>query len=1333
MAKNFLDDPAFNELLAEKGIAPLQPQGDLGPQRPETEVPTGGQRAFGLQSGVDLAAQIMDFALPQVAGALNALGETADAWNARANQELGQRTLPDVGIDFPTGPPTAAMADPASPLRGEQEAWTSPVTRKAQAESAHWQSTQVEQRLPQEWVAALDQTFGASLTQTDRFEALRGLEALLNTYDSEQEDWYMSSPNPDDDEARQAHMMEYITYGIDLIGSNYTEEGRQALVAMSSDPLNALDMTTLLPGIPLLGMVRKFRDARRTVGASTRANQQIGRTIGGWTRDPKTGRIRGGGGPSGPETWEGASMVRGHSRAAEKGKGDWRSKHRRSIVVNIAGNRGWAGPDATQYMKQSMEAIVDRFPDSNVVFISGGQFGADMMGLELAEAMAQSPKYRGQQGRISTAGYAPPGFYQDNGGRLQSNYALRDRFNLIDTDPDHPWWNDFTHGVNPTTGKRLFDPEANWRHKAWGYRARTSANIGDADVTLMFTNPPGAGTSKKTMTGAASSGSILTRNIALNYGSSRQSDPVNASMKSLFAEANGGQSGGAWQRRRDSGIREDRVLLENPSVDDIVQWTAAYQQKAKTIAANPTVTEINFGTGKNAIFSNLAHRPFHWHPAMIENNEWTGQFYDDLRPYNSVEHAYQTWKSGQFDAAVYGDPGWARAGYTPKGSAQKPVHEATNVNLMRHLVYDSLVQNPDVLEKLKATSGRFSHTVDDKFWSENFPRVLSEIRTSLTHMPPSQRSMAIAAKVSKDIPVKEYAFDFTDTKMVDAQGRPIVDAETGDLIKSVTWRQYPNVKVGDVITPRSGAGQGTVMYKVTKITPMDRQSNIRTLYKREGYDTPMELVAVHRKMYYALRARGKKYAREHLIDVNQIRDQNSLLELTPKGQEFWDNQERLNKAGKDNFWKVQGFNIEFELYDPRQHRVVQNPRKVYLEGKHGGRRVTEDVAGEAPPSVESEDDWLKRVTKQEESRIRERQTVEREAASLGKPQGSTRLQTPREGDQAGGATIVTDPHTGKTMVELPFAEVRKNILAQHPSGIVKTEVDILQRNPFETVAEFQKRQTDTPPRDRAKTLSSIDPDIAKEYNEASEAFSTDFPSGWDQVRGKALWRELVVQSEFGIDGYKGRLTDTLKQLEALYPMRQVRSKAARRWRKKFDADADLPTYDDFDATLDAKWVDAQTKTLANQNDNEVFQAYVWVSAEIEGATLRTLQSAKGAETPITTVQGKGQGVERVRSKQRTPAERQDLYDKTQYLNTLLYYKRKVQQELYTRLGEVKQRAHKHATLAKSVVTELDDVQEIDIMHPDQREAWLEDANRLSSQEASSFDPLEGIGDSNLSF
>ena len=113
----------------------------------------------------------------------------------------------------------------------------------------------------------------------------------------------------------------------------------------------------------------------------------------------------------------------------------------------------------------------------------------------------------------------------------------------------------------------------------------------------------------------------------------------------------------------------------------------------------------------NPEFSNLTLRPF-----VYKGND-----------YRSVEHAYQSNKSGEFDPNTYEKYFQSNRRKIP-GKKQ----QGDTTALMNELVYESFKQNPEAAKALAATgNARFTHIQDSGHWRNAFPDALHNARSRL--------------------------------------------------------------------------------------------------------------------------------------------------------------------------------------------------------------------------------------------------------------------------------------------------------------------------------------------------------------------------------------------------------------------------------------------------------------------------------------------------------------------------------------------------------------------------------------------------------------------------
>lgn len=100
------------------------------------------------------------------------------------------------------------------------------------------------------------------------------------------------------------------------------------------------------------------------------------------------------------------------------------------------------------------------------------------------------------------------------------------------------------------------------------------------------------------------------------------------------------------------------------------------------------------------------------------------------REYFSVEHAYQSWKSGKFDEETYKK--YSKGGVKIAGNKGTKTESNWNLNLMKGLIKQSLEQNPDIMDLLVGTGSiPLTHTQDKGKWGTEFPKLLMEVRDEL--------------------------------------------------------------------------------------------------------------------------------------------------------------------------------------------------------------------------------------------------------------------------------------------------------------------------------------------------------------------------------------------------------------------------------------------------------------------------------------------------------------------------------------------------------------------------------------------------------------------------
>lgn len=132
----------------------------------------------------------------------------------------------------------------------------------------------------------------------------------------------------------------------------------------------------------------------------------------------------------------------------------------------------------------------------------------------------------------------------------------------------------------------------------------------------------------------------------------------------------------------------------------------------------PQTLNIWAGTNENTLLSNLA-------PSLLVIDGFS---------YESVEHAYQTLKSGKMNAKAYS---WAEKNRAAFKTGQKvqsdrvlgPADTSKNILLMEKLLKERYQQDTSFRQALDATRGKvLTHEQDQGIWKVEFPKILTRIR-----------------------------------------------------------------------------------------------------------------------------------------------------------------------------------------------------------------------------------------------------------------------------------------------------------------------------------------------------------------------------------------------------------------------------------------------------------------------------------------------------------------------------------------------------------------------------------------------------------------------------
>ena len=119
---------------------------------------------------------------------------------------------------------------------------------------------------------------------------------------------------------------------------------------------------------------------------------------------------------------------------------------------------------------------------------------------------------------------------------------------------------------------------------------------------------------------------------------------------------------------------------------------------------------IWFSSNENAHLSNLEFRPF------VDKKG---------RQYVSVEHAYQTLKSGKLDEETFN----LKWGKGRKFFGKKKANKSLNIEIMYKIMNASFQQNPMAMRNLLMTGDEIlTHNQDNGIWRQKFPELLMKIR-----------------------------------------------------------------------------------------------------------------------------------------------------------------------------------------------------------------------------------------------------------------------------------------------------------------------------------------------------------------------------------------------------------------------------------------------------------------------------------------------------------------------------------------------------------------------------------------------------------------------------
>ena len=190
----------------------------------------------------------------------------------------------------------------------------------------------------------------------------------------------------------------------------------------------------------------------------------------------------------------------------------------------------------------------------------------------------------------------------------------------------------------------------------------------------------------------------------------------------------------AWQQqvnRLQVKINNANTYLQELLGEGTVEKTRLSDVQPRVYSVDPqTSTElidknINIYSTETSEFAKLS-------------NPMTPTFEYEGRKYRSVEHAYQSLKSGQFDETAYraflNAPNSKRPSQGTMGTDKD-----NSISLMKKLYKEMLNQNPEQVDLLlKTGNANLTHLQDKTIWKDEFPKMLMELRDEFRNINATQ-------------------------------------------------------------------------------------------------------------------------------------------------------------------------------------------------------------------------------------------------------------------------------------------------------------------------------------------------------------------------------------------------------------------------------------------------------------------------------------------------------------------------------------------------------------------------------------------------------------------
>jgi predicted NAD-dependent protein-ADP-ribosyltransferase YbiA (DUF1768 family) len=175
-----------------------------------------------------------------------------------------------------------------------------------------------------------------------------------------------------------------------------------------------------------------------------------------------------------------------------------------------------------------------------------------------------------------------------------------------------------------------------------------------------------------------------------------------------------------------------------PDESEMFDDAEAEKKEEKKVKDTGPIDVWHYRGDKWSKLSNLAQRPF--------KNK--GKYY------YSVEHAYQSWKSGKFDEETFNK--YKSGDQKIAGRMGTKTDDNWNIKMMKKVIRESMKQNPKIIKLLLRTGDReITHVNDKGIWKTEFPRILMELREEFRNTPDDDKTNEPKDPKGPEAPNKE--------------------------------------------------------------------------------------------------------------------------------------------------------------------------------------------------------------------------------------------------------------------------------------------------------------------------------------------------------------------------------------------------------------------------------------------------------------------------------------------------------------------------------------------------------------------------------------------------